>query len=572
MAISTTFASLSPFEKLPFFVLESVSEYLAHSDSKRRSLFAFSLASKRCCFATTRQRFERIRFRMWGRKKLLQDVNRSNEILRIGERLQCVRRIKVVGCMFLLQVNEADEKGDLVSVFPDEDEDVSDSDEDEDNFSKSSKSLVEKLDGTKFPLLTHEEKQEQNEAWLPLAQFLGRLSNLKDLIYACLDQIPICILSSLHRTHPNSRLHMHTFNLRSLHYSKYDFNEVDPDEFALITSPCLYSIIASYSAYDTDGQVNYNEEAIAQMVIEAPRLKSVRMWHNNSERASLDSYNAVQRWRPPWQGFYAAKPGKSPKLIRLRGRLQSLTLDGNDLTVWSNCTDFSKLYTLKLQAKVSLDAIETLSRIAEDDGFKCLHTLALSACPFNPAEHIFMDDATSDLLQTLHPLKSLALTGFVAHKTFTTVLHRHGETLRKLEFISMKSDAISHQSLQKLQKRCPNLRELSVRISQIKGDKQEAIIYRSLSTLPRLKRAFLSLDCANLVGPIVNGDRLLDDEQKEWINKEILNEVVDSDLVLKILHTISSTYSLPYLKLEVFRDGSYLDVSRLERNLKGQSC
>lgn len=73
--------------------------------------------------------------------------------------------------MPLLQVDEADQEREValasqLETFEDEDEDASDSDGD--GFCKLPKGLIEGFYGGS-PLLTHEQKQEQNEAWLLLA-------------------------------------------------------------------------------------------------------------------------------------------------------------------------------------------------------------------------------------------------------------------------------------------------------------------------------------------------------------------------------------------------------------------
>lgn len=59
-----------------------------------------------------------------------------------------------------------------------------------------------------------------------------------------------------------------TFSLRYLFQPKKCFHDSDPDEYVLITSPYLYSIVASYSDYDTFGRVNYNEKAALEMMTE----------------------------------------------------------------------------------------------------------------------------------------------------------------------------------------------------------------------------------------------------------------------------------------------------------------
>jgi hypothetical protein len=254
MATATTSPSSSLLETLPLLVLESICEYLAHGDSKRRSLFVFSLTSKYCCFAASSQRFERICFKLRGRKKLRPDLDRWDKILGINGRARYVRRVKVVGFMPWLQVNETGEEREVAKAFQlqtdrDEDEDEDENEEemksDGDNFCGPSKGIIRNFNGGNPPLVTQKERQDQNEAWLPLAHFFAQLPALKDLIYACTNQIPICILSSLHQHHSNCRLHVLTFSLRSLYQPKDSPHDIDPDEFVLATSPCLHSIVVS---------------------------------------------------------------------------------------------------------------------------------------------------------------------------------------------------------------------------------------------------------------------------------------------------------------------------------------
>lgn len=81
------------------------------------------------------------------------------------------------------------------------------------------------------------------------------------MIHACINQVPICILSFMHQSHPNCRVHVHSFSLRSLHQPKDGSpHDIELDDFVLATSPCLSNIFVSYSGYDTDGKVNYNDE------------------------------------------------------------------------------------------------------------------------------------------------------------------------------------------------------------------------------------------------------------------------------------------------------------------------
>jgi hypothetical protein len=85
-------------------------------------------------------------------------------------------------------------------------------------------------------------KQRWIEAWMSLVKLIGQLPALRDLVYTSAEQIPSCLPSILHQHHPSCRLHVTIFDLRSLHQPNGSPHDIDPDEFKLVTSPCLYSI------------------------------------------------------------------------------------------------------------------------------------------------------------------------------------------------------------------------------------------------------------------------------------------------------------------------------------------
>ncbi|KAK4125535.1 hypothetical protein N657DRAFT_678637 [Parathielavia appendiculata] len=94
-----------------------------------------------------------------------------------------------------------------------------------------------------MPRFTTEHKQAQHDAWVPFAQFLAQLPGLQDLVYACTSRTPACVPTALHQHHSRSCLHMRAFILSSLDHQQVEqVHGIDPDEFALVTSPCLYRI------------------------------------------------------------------------------------------------------------------------------------------------------------------------------------------------------------------------------------------------------------------------------------------------------------------------------------------
>lgn len=123
-----------------------------------------------------------------------------------------------------------------------------------------------------------EEEEKTEDIWVHLARFISRLPNLMDLVYDCGQQVPPRLLSALRDHCPTTRLHLHTFSLRSLYQVRDDFHEIDLDEYALATSSNLYSLNMRWSTWDSDGRVGYNEDAVLHMVAGlAPRL-SMSPW------------------------------------------------------------------------------------------------------------------------------------------------------------------------------------------------------------------------------------------------------------------------------------------------------
>lgn len=280
--------SLIPYrlEILPFPVLESICQYLAQSDTHRRSLFAFSLVSSRCCSASAAQRFERIKLRVRGGLQLRQDLEKWNGILGIEGRARHVRRIKVVGYMPWNGDGEVDRDPqlDAAEALEEEWQDDCEYESYEDNFVDPPASHI-MFNNAMQQLDSDEAKHLHDEAWQPLATFINALPVLTDMVYSCLDQVAPCLLESLLRYHPHSRLHVHTFNLRSLCQFKDNLHDIDPAEFKLATHPCLYAISMLFSTgYDTYGHIDYNGEALFAMLSGmSPGLRNVRVWQSIPE-------------------------------------------------------------------------------------------------------------------------------------------------------------------------------------------------------------------------------------------------------------------------------------------------
>ncbi len=558
--------SSTSLEVLPLHLLESICEYVAYCDSKRRSLFDFSLTSKYCCCATTPQRFARIIFTMRGNRKLRQDLARWNEILRVDGRFGHVRSVKVVGRL-LTEQQEQQERYILFGIVAGDDK-TSNSDDkasnSDDKESNSDSDSDDEQDFCEFPQTPYwfngsrprpknqEQKDALDQPWIPLAHFISRLSGLKDLVWACENQLPPCLLSTIHEHHPRSRLHIHTFSLRSLYQNKDHLHDIDPDEFAIASSPCLTSLAVSHNPFDNDGNFNYNEEAVHRMIEGlAPNLASVCMWAVHPG-GSLGPWETYETPRPPWLGCFTQGPRDEVS----KGHLQQLMLGSDrlncqDIVAWSHRTNLDELRSLKLITRISLEAIETLTVLAREGQFKSLRQLLLVLTADDHEQRIQLDGATSLFLEALAPLEDIYLTGFWGHATFNAILNHHGSSLRKIRLEQspiqrMQKDSfiVSRHRVEEIAQACPNLANVELFIPRTQGDEHEVAIYRALGRMKKLKRVSLfvnnlKLSVSNFGLPIISPgpDQ---DATTEDIRKVFINAAIDSSLAISIFRIISA--------------------------------
>ncbi|KAM5435538.1 hypothetical protein McanCB21832_003244 [Microsporum canis] len=239
--------------------------------------------------------------------------------------------------------------------------------------------------------------------------------------------------------------------------------------------------------------------------------------------------------------------------MRSTGRgLESLVLGG----------EFSELQTLRLQSAVTANMLQTLTRMSKGK-FTSLRTLDLKIRVSYASEDINMDEATGICLRSLPPLESLGLDGAFGSSTFNVILHRHGNTLRKLRFMPdqerKEKILISYPRMQDLQQQCQNLREVELPIPRTRGDEQEVGIYHALGRLPWLERASLLLDCSSRAFQENNasdtsdleddnGQTICLDDTKTISSKDVriafVNTAVDSSLALSIFRAIYTKNTL----------------------------
>jgi hypothetical protein len=407
---------------------------------------------------------------------------------------------------------------------------------------------------------------DHSKAWLPLSHFIRQLPALKDLVWACGSHLPPSVLSAIHDR--GCRLHMHHFHLLSLIQSRDNPQPINQDDYALATSQSLVSITARLVGLRDDGMVDYNEEAVMRLVAGmAPNLAHV--WLNRDRSgSSLALQEAVRLGKPAWGGFFHKKV-ETDKLPTF-GNLQSLVFTGyvtNRIENWSCYTKFTSLrrFILLWDPKSGTD----LAKMAIGGEFKSVDTLAITRIEDETEQ---TQEALKQILENLNPLHRLCLDGYINNEAFDIVLRRHGKALRSLSVYPYRDDELqnplvvfSEAVVQRLAEQCPKLEEVQLPINRTRGDHQETGIYRMLSRLPRLRRAFLTLGF--WVGPDEdNWDKETDGPHPfsqcylngeeipfAYLREAFSNSAMDATLALSIFDLISSGGSLTYLRLEMDR-------------------
>ena len=339
--------------------------------------------------------------------------------------------------------------------------------------------------------------------------------------------------------------------------------DISPDDYALATSPALCSVVVGMCSYETDGQLNYNEEAVLGMAAgAAPNLQHVWLFPSPAGD-SLALIAAVALGKPP------APPGHLffPKVQA--GNLRSLsfiTRGRHDINDWAARADFSKLCYLALPWDPALADIAVRGELASLRNL-CLWDIDM--------------ESNSDVCQlltalNLNSLRGLDLSGHIEEALFDIVLDWNGTSLRYLalqpypnydEYVyeyghntppppMFLTPALSAR----LAEKCPNLERAQLRADRTLGDARECAVYRNLGRLPRLKRLSLTLGffvCPNedVLDENVENINYGEEIPRAHLSQAFTNAAVDAGLARAIFDRLVSSPSggLQHLQLLIRR-------------------
>lgn len=482
-------------ENIPVEILALICEYVEFSH--RPSLLSFALANKRCHSIAKRLFFHTIRFSPNSQRQLEVDVDECMRILERNASFSHVRIVVVTGAPWdeyhgpgALPLVRTDGNPSWSFGLPLSLSELVDGDKDRLQGLERHSALVPAFP----PDLSSDNTILTDTAWQPLTRLVRILHGLDDVLYASPDRMPPCLLRALLQYQPRCRLHVFTFTLRSLHLS-----ETDPDELALMTAPCLYSIWMWYydtDGLDDDGEPAYHAEAIDTMVRRmAPNLKEVHLLHEPGSTFDVDD-NPLPPC-PPWKGF----TNGGAELTYMPAQLQSLELGLDYLSSSSRralndevadkwaAHKLSSLRALRLGRFVRPEALRSLIRA---ENFPCLTTL-LFACA-EEQEHAYYDDV-KQFIHGLPQLTSLEIIAWPPDIPLAAALpHRLRELwLRTQDVLGQSLDEVA---ILELAARCPRVETLALKIRRSRGNATEVALYKALGRFANLRRLTLTLDAS----------------------------------------------------------------------------
>lgn len=324
--------------------------------------------------------------------------------------------------------------------------------------------------------------QETDRAWLPVADLIGLLSHVTDLVYTLAHTLPPCLLRVLHEQHPQCRLHLHRFRFKSLHEAT-----IDPHEMAIATSPCLYSVTVRHAYRMSDGRDDWNQEAHMRLVAGmAPNLKVV---HSLTCRpaSSAALYRRSRTPRQPWPGFPQYKNEPSPSSLDFLSLFGFMGKTCLSLTKWDGVTDFASLRSLELKMYKE-DSGPVLAWAAGNLQLPKLKELRLQV--YQPENSVDFASSHLEFFSMIPPLEALEYSG-PHNEILSFILDRHGPRLRKLWL----EQCLDLPAVREVQQKCPRLEDFKLKIKRSLSDDTELSVYGALGKMHRLTKIFLTLDC-----------------------------------------------------------------------------
>jgi hypothetical protein len=440
-------------DHFPLEILWQIDKFL--EPSSRHSL---SLVNKQIRSALLPVLFKRVKITMRGKRNLKYAVLRFIS----QECIEQIRQITVQG--WIPRKNDTPEIIDAtLRSIADESSNTFEA-----RFTPPNRRLYESLESrikTRKSLRGSKARRisERDDAWDSLASLIAKIPLLADLIFNSADQIPPCILESLHTYHITCRLHLNTFWLRSLMSDPKA--KLTAHGMAIIQSPCLYSITTSFAEDSRAGDISFFTGILADIVTHfAPKLEVLHVlgsdfpdWMNILDASGTGP-------------LIAPEEVNKPQPVRVKLKVLSLLYMKS---LYFESIDTSHLRSLYIGNAASY---EDLTYLADECHFHSLQRLSLklqiARRGYNLNVHNKVYDAmVMRLFSKLRALKELDIRGAVRLEIFDYILKNMGSILEILCLVSHTVDegggplfGYGEAVYKRIQGVCPRLQYLFFRV------------------------------------------------------------------------------------------------------------
>lgn len=318
--------------------------------------------------------------------------------------------------------------------------------------------------------------------WSPLANFISRLTHLREIAFDCAEQMPIILLEALHIHHPLTRLHVRNWTrLRT------DTKVGDPREEALAVSQCLRSISAHFT---TGGpHLDFNQAALKRIAALSPNLESLEC--STRSRGGCVIYGFSEEYARIKEEETAKfkVTDVAPKALK---SLRWGSMYRWNIQQWET---FADLQTLQCLDGGTFDH-QGLIYAMDKQVFKNLRKLSLCV-PIRPHEDL--GTALGDFLATCHPLESLSIINYSMTIDIALICLHHGPFLRALSLHNVEGRedvrrTLSPKEIKWLLRVAPQLESLELDINRTVSAKDEAKVYALLSRFENLSSITIHYD------------------------------------------------------------------------------
>ena len=352
---------------------------------------------------------------------------------------------------------------------------------------------------------TISEEEKESRIWKPIADLITNLRYLKCLRYVIPQPCPQILIDALQKHHPYAHLEVYRWGS----YGERRYPNPDPQtyvqSFTLAKSPCLRTIETDFN-YNRDDKFDFREAAFYHLLALAPDLTTVHLGYGtedctNNRPLEPEDKDEFRRLAEP---FAVDDPvRKAIKKIELKGH--KLRLSSRWIEQWSTWTDLSKLEGLTQYGEMDADFFTTAT---VNNIFGSLKRLALDLYTIR-GFNIAVGSAVNDFLLRCRPLESLTLTNRRDSVQLSTILSRHGKSLRALHlhereasrrpdrynnFLASPRIVFSASDIKQIRDACPHLEELTVDIDRTTSTSTEREIYALLATFPNLAEITINFD------------------------------------------------------------------------------